>query len=160
MWSTVFPTQHPYTYSVGEGCSIALCEDHPGTQCGRMGSLISPPLSFCFFQWAEKAFFISIKPPWWVQRGRNLYSHRIDKEGFQRSCDMWAREGLESKWDFLPSSRAWSRAPNCLADELSISVWVICRHLQLPSGSGLTVLTTRSINIRQAHTHTYLYITL
>lgn len=53
-----------YTYSAGEGCSIALCEDHPGTQCGRMGSLIFPPLSFCFFQWEEKAFFISIKPPW------------------------------------------------------------------------------------------------
>ena len=155
-----FPPNTPIRTQWGRGAALPYVRTTLGHSVAGWALFFLPLYLSASFSGQRRHFFISIKPPWWVQRGRNLYSHCIDKEGFQRSCDMWAREGLESKWDFLPSSRAWSRAPNCLADELSISVWIICRHLQLPSGSGLPLLTIRSIIIRQAHTHTYLYITL
>lgn len=97
-----------------------------------MGSLIFSPFLFLLLSVGREGIFISVKLPWW-----GIFLPTVEtKKVVQRSYDMWAREGLESKWDLLASSRTWSGASNYLADELSISVWIICRHLQLPSGSG------------------------
>lgn len=159
MWSTVLPTQHSYT-RWGRGCSIALSVNYPRAHCGRMGFLIFSSDIFLLLSVGRASIFISFKLSWWVLQGRNLYSHCTDKE----SCSerWWHGSKGRPVIKLEPSafsSRAQSRAPYCLPDELSVFVWIICRHLQPPSGSGAPCS-----NYRKHHysigTHTHAFILL
>lgn len=134
--------------------------NYPRAHCGRMGSLIFSCAAFLFLSVGREGIFISFKLPWSILQGRNLYSHCTDKESCsERLCRMSkGRPGIKLEPTAL-TSRTQSRAPYCLPNDLGVFVWIICRHFQLPSGSGASCSDYRKPHYSTG-THTCLYIAL